>query len=123
MKHLCSYRHIAAAIALWLSAGSCATSFAQMATQGLPGSTGPAPSATEPWHPLRELMRVWDGIEMGSTPDQTIKLVGLAPLSQDSSVSLGVTITTLTWKDAWGGIWSAHFVFNRLVRKSASRAN
>lgn len=83
---------------------------------------GPSPQPGEPWHPLRELARVWDGVEMGVTPEQTIKLIGLPPLTFETSVNLGLTISTLTWKDAWGGSWTAHYVFNRLVRKTTLRA-
>ena len=89
---------------------------------GYPTQHGTSTLAGEPWHPLRELARVWSGVQMRFTPEQTIELVGLPPLTYETSVNLGLTIATLTWKDAWGGSWTAHHVFNRLVRKTTSRA-
>lgn len=102
-----------------------AQSQAQTPSQaGPPGYSAPQGSSAqpgEPWHPLRELARVWDSVEMGTTPEQTIKLIGLPPLTFETSVNLGLTISTLTWKDACGGSWTAHYVFNRLARKTTSR--
>lgn len=40
---------------------------------GYPTQHGTSPLAGEPWHPLRELARVWSGVQMGFTPEQTIE--------------------------------------------------
>lgn len=73
-------------------------------------------------HPLQELQRQWESLAMGTTPEQVVLRLGVPPLEVDNQAYLGVTLLTYTWKDAWGGKWSASFINNLLFRKVAQKS-